>query len=364
MSEATQVRNLNEIIHARRVIEGPDDKLRAVSAVKYAWTTDIWSQMLKNNWTPDQVPLGRDRIQFDELSDSQRLAYKRALAFLSNLDSIQVDNLASNVVNLITDPNIRECILRQQYEEVMHVKSYSAIVETLFPQNPMEIYDMYHVVPQLAAKNDYIIESSKQVTEDPTPVNKVAALISNIALEGIYFFSGFAIFYAIGRHTGTMQGTVDMIKYIHRDELVHLDLFQKALAELRNERPELFTPALLKQYSGILAASAELEISWGNYAIGAGIPGYTAEMNAEFIRHRANRCASESSLPLPFPEEQGTHEWFYRYSNTNGSQKNFFETKVMTYQETRPTFKSRRRPQVVSDVQIDSTANQALGLVV
>jgi ribonucleoside-diphosphate reductase beta chain len=351
-SEIAQVRNLDEIIHARRIIEGPDDKLRAVSAVKYPWTNDIWKEMLANNWTPDLVPLLRDRGQFQELTESQQLAYKRALAFLSNLDSIQVDNLASNVVILITDPNVRELILRQQYEEVVHVKSYSAIVETLFPQNPMEIYDMYHVVPELGAKNDYIIASSKEVTLDPTSVNKVKALFSNVALEGIYFFSGFAVFYVIGRYAGTMQGSVDMIKYIHRDELVHLRLFSNAIAEIRKERPELFTPALLVEYTAILKEAAELEINWGNYMLGKGIPGYTAEMNAEFIRDRANRCAADNSLPLPYAEDQGDHSWFYSYSNFNSAQKNFFETKPMTYQETRPVFRSRRKTDVNNENQV------------
>lgn len=336
-----EIRNAIDLVNARRMIEGPSDKLRAVSAVKYLWAVTIWDNMLKNNWTPDAASMVRDRIQFEELSVDQQNAYKRSLAFLSNLDSIQVDNLAENVSTIVTDPNVRECLYRQQFEEVIHVKTYSAIVETLFPDNVMEIYDMYHLVPQLGAKNDYIIQSSREVVLDPTPVNKVKAIVSNIALEGIYFFSGFSKFFAIGRSTGKMQGSIDSIKYIQRDELVHLDLFVNIYLTVKRERPELFTPSLLEEYQAILRQACDLECAWGEYL--GSVPGCTTEMNTEYIQYLTEKRARSIGLQGIFPNAKNPIEWVDGYSVINGSQKNFFESKPMTYSEDRPVFRSRRR---------------------
>lgn len=333
--------NLNAVISARRIINGPDDKLRAISTVRYPWAIDLFKQMCANNWDFEQVPLVRDRYQFHELKKGQQTAYLRSLAFLSNLDAIQVDNLAANVGQIITDPNIRECIYRQQFEEVIHVRAYSAIIETVFPQDPLSIYNLYNEVPQLAAKNNYIINKSKEVTLDPSDENKVKAIVSNIALEGIYFYSGFFNFYAIGRDTGTMIGSVDEIRYIQRDEVTHLKLFTHIFNSLRQERPELFTPQLLEECRAILHDAAQLEKAWGKFAIEDGMPGVNNEIMDAFIEHRADEAAEPIGLgkifgtPNPAP-------WFYDYSNVNNGQRNFFETKPLTYQETQPVFRSRR----------------------
>ena len=41
-----------------------------------------------------------------------------------------------------------------------------------------------------------------------------------------------------------MTATSTIFKYINRDEVTHLVLFQNIIRELRRERPDLFTPEL------------------------------------------------------------------------------------------------------------------------
>lgn len=36
---------VTQIVNARRVIDGPSDKLRAVSAQKYPWVRSLWAKM-------------------------------------------------------------------------------------------------------------------------------------------------------------------------------------------------------------------------------------------------------------------------------------------------------------------------------
>src|SRR5205085_1729363 len=109
-------------------------------------------------------------------------------------------------------------------------------------------------------KNDFITAQGLQVTKEPTPQNKVKAIVSNIALEGIYFFSGFDTFFAINRASGKMNGAVDGIKYIQRDELTHLEIFINMFNTLRVEQPKLFTKKLLSECQAILKEACEREI--------------------------------------------------------------------------------------------------------
>lgn len=327
-----------DIVNARRIIDGPSDKLRAVSAVKYPWVRPLWNKMIGNKWEADQVVLVRDRSEFHSLNAKQQEAFRRALAFLSNLDSIQCENLMLNVTGFITDPSIQQLLGRQTLEEWIHVETYSTIVESIF-DDPLEIYDMYRHNPLLSGKNDYITAQGAKVTLDPTPQNKVKALVSNIALEGIYFFSGFLTFFAINRATGKMNGTVDGIKYIQRDELTHLEIFTNTFNTLRVEQPKIFTKKLLSECQGILRESAEKEIEWCKYVLDGGIPEVSESVGVEYIQQRAEECAAGIGLGGLYPNAKEP-VWVKDYrAITKG---NFFESKPTSYTEKKPSFSRRK----------------------
>jgi ribonucleoside-diphosphate reductase beta chain len=326
------------IVNARRLIDGPTDKLRAVSAVKYPWCRPLWNKMIGNKWEADQVVLVRDRAEFHKLNPKQQQAFRRAVAFLSNLDSIQCENLMLNVTPFITDPSVQQLLARQQLEEWIHVETYSTIVESIF-DDPLEIYDMYRHNPLLSSKNDFITAQGGKVTEEATPQNKVKAIVSNIALEGIYFFSGFDTFFAINRATGLMNGSVDGIKYIQRDELTHLEIFINVFNTLRVEQPRIFTKKLLAECQDILRQAAEREIVWGKYVIDGGIPELTNEIVEGRIQQLAEERAQAIGIGGIFPGSKNPIPWVDDYKKiTKG---NFFESKPTSYTEKKPSFSRR-----------------------
>jgi ribonucleoside-diphosphate reductase beta chain len=339
---STKPTTVADIVNARRVIDGPSDKLRAISATKYPWVQPLWDQMRGNRWEAQQVELVRDKQEFKQISLKQQTAIRRSLAFLSNLDAIQLENLSENVSHFITDPTISKLITRQAFEEAIHVDTYSNMIETIF-DDPLEIYDMYRHVPELAQKNDFISAQSGIVTSVPTSVNKVKAIVSNIALEGIYFFSGFLVIYSVNRSTGKLNGMVDGIKYIQRDEMTHLDIFANAYLSCKIERPELFTKELEAEYLQILVEAAQREIVWFNYEVDGGIPGATEQQGAEFIWHRAESCANRIGLSINEKYRRQPIPWFDKFSVVNGTKGNFFETKIVDYTENKPTFTRANR---------------------
>lgn len=336
------VRTASEIVNQRRIINGPSDKLRAVSCTKYPWARDIWDQMIANTWYVTQVPLGQDKTEFPTLDHGSRTALLRALAFLSNLDGIQTENLSLNVANYITDPSINQNIGRQVFEEWIHVEMYSAMVESLY-DDPMEVYDMHHHVPQLSAKNQYIQDQCNKVTLMPNDANKVKSMVSNIILEGVFFFSGFLTFYAVGRATKKMQGSVDAIRYIQRDELTHLKFFVMMYNSLRAESPEIFTAELADECRQMFRDACELEISWGKYQIEFGVLGLTDQIETDYIQHRTEKCATMIGLGGIFPDVKNPVAWVDDYSIVNGTHENFFETKPIGYSEVKPQFGVSRR---------------------
>jgi ribonucleoside-diphosphate reductase beta chain len=336
-SSSDNQRTVQDIVNARRVIMGPSDKLRAVSATRYPWTREVYRDMINNRWEPNQVAMNTDKAGFSRLPKGQQTAYRRALAFLSNLDAIQVDNLSGNIYQFITDPTIQQVVAQQTAEEWIHVEAYSHIVETVL-EDPLDIYDMYRHVPQLASKNDFIISQGEQVRVNFSPEAFVKAIVSNVVLEGIYFFSGFLTFYAIARAGGYIIGTVDQIKYIQRDELTHLKLFTNMWHSLRAEMPEVFTPQLIRECREIILDAVEREIAWGHYVIEEGVTGTDKRTMTQFIRSLGNKRAEALGITGVHERDKNPFPWFDEYSNINGSQKNFFEGKPVTYQHNSLVF--------------------------
>lgn len=356
MVNATQT--VDSIVSARRIIEGPRDLLRSVSARKYDWTKEVSKNQEKNRWFPSQINVSRDSLGFDALSRGSKTGYKRGTAFVSNLDAIQCDNLAENLYPHITDPHIQQCLATQVAEEWIHVETYSNIIETVVKGDALEIYQMYRDVPELAAKNDHVIAQGRNITSSAAPFgeNFVRALAANMALEGIYFFSGFATFYAIGRAAGgSLTGTVDSIKYIQRDEQEHLWMFQNIWHSLRAERPELFTAAVLDDCRAIFVDAVEREKSWGYYVIDEGIPMLGRQDITDYIQFRGEEVAKDVGLGGIYRNQKHNLLWIDDYQMNKGH-KNFFEGRPGAYQHDSLVFGTARKPR--TSVSIGSMLGQ------
>jgi ribonucleoside-diphosphate reductase beta chain len=196
-------------INKRRVINGQDDGLMQVSPLKHPWADEIFQTMLQNNWVPQEVPLGEDVEQWRKegyLTDNERRVYKRVLAFLSNLDGIQTENLTTNVARQITSPEVKLAIVRQAFEEALHVHSYATLIEAL-GFDPDEIYLMYKKDMELYKKNKYVLDSFGKISNNDFTTGTfendqifLEGCMANIVLEGIYFYSGFLVFYEYQFH--------------------------------------------------------------------------------------------------------------------------------------------------------------------
>jgi len=326
--------NYAKRVNDRRLILGPRDDLMAISPMKHKWARDVWKLMLANTWTPGEVNLADDVICYREnLTEAERNAYDKALAFLSNLDGIQFHNINMNIAAHVTSPEVEMCLSRQAFEEALHVDSYSQMIEAI-SLDPMSIYMTFERDGILAKKNEFILEQSKVLgAEEFTARGFALALVSNILLEGVYFFSGFLVFYLLARQ-GKMLGSADMIRFIQRDEEQnHLTLFMHMLNTMRIENPEVFDDAFWRDAYQIFHESVQLEVSWAKYIFSGGVFGATDDMLENYIKTLGNKRADYIDAPfLPYGNVTNPYEWVERFSAPNGVEKNFFETKVDAYQ--------------------------------
>jgi ribonucleoside-diphosphate reductase beta chain len=318
-------------VNTRTIIEGPSIDLMALNPIKHAWAMGIIEQMQKNEWTQNEVDLSEDAKQYatGQLTDGNLIAYKKALAFVSNLDGIQFHNLITNIGRYITSPEVKIFISRQAWEEGLHVLTYGQMIESIGFDN-QEVYWMFETDGMLAKKNAHIMKGSKLLAGGYSPENFVRAVAGNIALEGIYFFSAFLTFYAIARQ-GLMRNSAKNIKFIQRDEVTHLKGFTHIWHTLREEFPHLFTDVLIEDCVKIIEGAVNLEIEWGCYIIQNGVLGLSENIVRDFIRHLADLRLKAMGLS-PLYGVRNSCSWFDDYASVNGTDENNFETKNTAYQ--------------------------------
>lgn len=324
--------NIIDLINKRRLIQGPEDKLMCISPLKHKWAMDVLKQMRKNDWYPESIAMNDDVVCFREkLDDAERSMYIKALAFLSNLDGIQFNNLITNIGGHITSPEVSMAISRQAYEEANHVMAYSLMIESM-ALNPLEIYGLYETDEILAAKNRFIMTQSDELNGGFTPEKFALAVVGNICLEGIYFFSGFFAFYVLAK-AGKMLKSADQIKYIQRDEeQTHLELFIHMYHTLQQENPEIFTPDFYRRAKEIVRQSVELEVAWGKHIISGGVLGVTDAIMENRIQWLANQRVQRLGWEPMYPGVKNQSAWVEKFSAINGVNTNFFEGKPTDYQ--------------------------------
>ncbi len=320
--------NSTESVNERKIFGGNPTSMFDLNKIKYQWADHLWKTMLANTWFAEEVSMNDDKRDYLKLSTEEKIGYDRALAQLIFMDSLQTNNLIDNVNPFITSPEINLCLVRQAYEEALHSHAYAVMVESI-SANTEEIYDMWRNDMQLKSKNDYIAQVYIELAKNPTEENILKALFANQILEGIYFYSGFSYFYTLAR-SGKMLGSAQMIRFIQRDEVTHLILFQNMINALRNERADLFTPQLINEVIGMFKKAVEIEASWGDYITQGKILGLTSSLIEQYIQFLADSRLSKVGIAKVYGVQHPI-KWVESFSSFNEQRSNFFEARVSNY---------------------------------
>ena len=321
--------NSKESLNDRRVFGGDSDGMINFTRMKYEWALRLWDMMEANTWFPREVQMTQDAKDYKFLTQPEKRMYDLVLSQLIFMDSLQTNNLMDNINPYITAPEINACLSRQSYEEANHSKSYAVMVESISDNTDL-IYDMWKTDTKLREKNTYIAGVYEDLANgELTDEKMVLAMFANQILEGLYFYAGFAAIYALGK-SGKMLGSSQMIRFIQRDEVTHLLLFQNMINSVRKERADLFTPELEEKVRAMFRKAVDLEASWGAYITQGQILGFTDNIIRQYIEYLADRRLEavgykpEYNVKHPIP-------WVDGYASFNDQRTNFFEGNVVNY---------------------------------
>jgi len=318
----------HEHVNERKIFGGNPTGIFELNNIKYQWAYNLWEMMLNNTWFPKEVDMTRDVNDYKNLSTVEKEAYDKALAQLIFMDSLQTNNLIDNVNPYVTSPEINLILVRQSFEEALHSQSYAVMVDSI-STNSDEIYDLWRRDMKLKHKNDAIAAVFTELSKDPSDENFLKACFANQILEGIYFYSGFAYLYTLAR-SGKMLGSAQMIRFIQRDEVTHLTLFQNIINTLKRERPDLFTQELKDEVYKMFEEAVELEVQWGQYITQGQILGLTNEIVEQYIKYLADDRLTAVGFEKLYNVEHPI-KWVDDFAKFNDQKTNFFEGTVANY---------------------------------
>jgi len=325
----------NENVNDRRIFGGNPTGIFELNDIKYQWAYNLWEMMLNNTWFPKEVDMTRDVSDYKQITDVEKAAYDKALAQLIFMDSLQTNNIMDNINPYVTSPEINLILVRQAFEEALHSQSYAVMVDTI-STNSKEIYELWRRDMMLKGKNDAIARVYDELSANPTEHNFVKACFANQILEGIYFYSGFAYIYTLAR-SGKMLGSAQMIRFIQRDEVTHLVIFQNLINSLRKERPDLFTETLKAEVVEMFKEAVALEVAWGKYITGGQILGLTDAIIEQYIQYLADDRLSSVGFAKLY-NVTNPIKWVDDFSKFNDQKTNFFEGTVANYSKGSLTF--------------------------
>lgn len=320
--------NSVETANDRKIFGGNPTGIFELNDIKFQWAYNLWEMMLNNTWFPKEVDMTQDARDYGQLTIEEKNAYDKALSQLIFMDSLQTNNVIDNVNPYITSPELNLILVRQSFEEALHSQSYAVMVDSI-SQNSKEIYELWRKDMMLKHKNDAIAAVYEALSEEPTEYNLVKSFFANQILEGIYFYSGFAYIYTLAR-AGKMLGSAQMIRFIQRDEVTHLLIYQNMINALKKDRPDLFTEKLEAEVIEMFKKAVELETQWGQYITQGQILGLTDDILAQYIQYLADQRLQAVGMK-PLYHVDNPIKWVDDFAKFNDQKTNFFEGTVTNY---------------------------------
>lgn len=273
----------------------------------------------------------------DGLTEVERHMIKRNLGFFAASESLVANNIVLAIYRHLSNPECRQYLLRQAFEEAVHTHTFQYIVESL-GLDEGELFNMYREVPSITGKANWALRYTQSL-DDPdfktgTFESDQAFLRDLIAFyvvfEGIWFYTGFVQILSLGRRS-KMVGIAEQYQYILRDESIHLNFGIDVINQIKIENPHLWTDKFKEEIRSMLLEATDLEIEYAKDTMSQGLLGLNIDLCEKYLHFIANRRCGQLGLNSIFPETENPFPWMSETMDLK-KEKNFFETRVIEYQ--------------------------------
>lgn len=238
---------------------------------------NLYKQAQACFWTPEAVDLVRDQQDWKaRLNDDERYFLKHVLGFLAASESLINDNLASNFMREVQDPEARCFYGFQIMTENIHAETYGLLLKTYLP-DPAEknhLLRALETLPGIQRKADW----ARRWLEQGSFAERLVAFA---AIEGLFFAGSFCALFWI-QQRGLLPGLSLCNRLIARDESLHTAFACLLYSQLQQQ----LAPELL---SNLIAEAVTIEQAFISQELPVDLIGLDVGLMTQYIEYEADR---------------------------------------------------------------------------
>lgn len=314
--------------------------MQRYDVMKYKQFDKLTEKQLGFFWQPQEVDVSKDSKDFKDLTRHEQHIFTSNLKRQILLDSVQGRSPNLALLPIVTLPELETWIETWAFSETIHSRSYTHIIRNIYP-NPSVVFDslldskeIVDCAGDISKYYDDLIEYSqwyqllgagthtvngKKITVDTYELKKKIWMCLNSVnvLEGIRFYVSFACSWAFAE-LKKMEGNAKIIKFIARDENVHLASTQYLLSKVLTKEDPDFARIAIECEDEIIQMfvdAVEQEKQWAEYLFKDGsMIGLNTELLNNYIEWIACKRMTALGLKCPYTVPQAnplpwTQKW-------------------------------------------------------
>ncbi|TNH01364.1 ribonucleotide-diphosphate reductase subunit beta [Testudinibacter sp. TR-2022] len=325
---------------------------------KYETFEKLIEKQLSFFWRPEEIDVSQDRIDYQALPEHEKHIFISNLKYQTLLDSIQGRSPNVALLPVVSLPELETWIETWTFSETIHSRSYTHIIRNIV-NDPSVVFDDIVTNEEIIKRakdisiyyDDFIRDTQlytlygagtytvdgKECVVSLRSLKKqlYLCLMSVNALEAIRFYVSFACSFAFAERN-LMEGNAKIIKFIARDEALHLTGTQHILNIMASgqddpEMGEIIEECKQEAYD-LFVAAAEQEKEWADYLFKDGsMIGLNKDILCQYVEYITNIRMQAVGLPLPFQARSNPIPWINAWLVSDNVQVAPQEVEVSSY---------------------------------
>lgn len=317
----------------KRRQQGDDLQLHKI---QYQWADDLVEQGIANTWFPHEIPMAEDLQDWRKMTNDEKKAVIMYIGFSNPMEYEVNESIDNGMKPFISAPEVLQYLVRQEWEEVNHARTFDYIIQTLEIDRE-KAFNTHTEIPEVAAKEAFLVDSIEQMSLGSIDIESVEGkqdfvrniVKTNIVTEGIWFYASFMFAWSF-RQRGLMRNMGQLVDWIARDEALHLKVGINIILTVLEENPEIVTQEFADEIRSLIVQAVKLEEAYNKALIPNGILGMNVDYITQYVKYVADRRLEELGFS-PEYNVSNPAKWMTT-ANDTFELVNFFEAQNTSYE--------------------------------
>lgn len=262
----------------------------------------LYEQQKKAVWFPEEINVQQDMHDRQAMSEKEKSVFQNLIGYFVGTELLVQNVLGDTFYSYIKSPRCKMALSVQMFMEAIHNDFFEMILNS-FTLDRDAMYRLANENPILLAKRNLVANAADAIANDghvnPDSIEgkkKIlhAVLINNIVQEGIFFYSAFAMFFAM-RDLGKMSNICNGIDLVLIDESLHLKMGMEIIFTMLEETPEILQDeGFISQIQKTVVDAVDLELQFLQQQFQSGITfGLNYKEMEQYLKYVADRRLEE-----------------------------------------------------------------------